>query len=90
MIIRPSVKIQEKLGGQIPTAFKPARIPTQPPLLTGNVIQAALDTKGMTKAQLADHAEKRSCTEESCQKRMAGIALTSLLKSFSIIGLVKL
>jgi len=54
VIIRPSVKIQEKLGGHIPTAFKPARIPTQPPLLTGNVIQAALDAKGMTKAQLAD------------------------------------
>jgi hypothetical protein len=54
VIIKPSVKIQEKLGGNIPNAFKPARIPTQPPLLTGNVIQVALDAKGMTKAQLAD------------------------------------
>lgn len=54
VIIKPSIKIQEKLGGPLPTAFKPARMPVQPPLLTGNVIQAALDAKGMTKAQLAD------------------------------------
>lgn len=54
VIIKPSVKIQEKLGGQAPIALKPARAPSQPPLLTGDAIQAALDAKGMTKAQLAD------------------------------------
>lgn len=54
VIIKPSVKIQEKLGGHMLATFKPARISTQPPLLMGNVIQAALDAKGMTKAQLAD------------------------------------
>ncbi|MBD3886821.1 helix-turn-helix transcriptional regulator [Phormidium tenue FACHB-886] len=54
VIIKPSVKIQEKLGGHMPVAIKPACTTTQPPLLTGDVIQAALDAKGMTKAQLAD------------------------------------
>ena len=54
VIIKPSVKIQEKLGGGVPTSLKPARTPAQPPLLTGDVIQMALDAKGMTKAQLAD------------------------------------
>ncbi len=54
VIIKPSVKIQEKLGGQVPVALKPARVPIQAPLLTGDAIQAALDVKGMTKAQLAD------------------------------------
>ena len=54
VIIKPSVKIQEKLGGQAPVALKPARVPIQTSLLTGDAIQAALDVKGMTKAQLAD------------------------------------
>jgi hypothetical protein len=54
VIIKPSVKIQEKLGGHLPTALKPACTPAQPSLLTGDMIQAALDAKGMTKAQLAD------------------------------------
>ncbi|MBM0745347.1 helix-turn-helix transcriptional regulator (plasmid) [Phormidium sp. CLA17] len=54
VIIKPSVKIQEKLGGHIPVALKPSRTPAQPPLLTSEAIQAALDAKGMTKAQLAD------------------------------------
>lgn len=54
VIIKPSIKIQEKLGGHIPTTFKSARITAQPPLLTANAIQAALDAEGMTKAQLAD------------------------------------
>ena len=54
VIIKPSVKIQEKLGGTVLTALQPMRTPAQPPLLTGEVIQMALDAKGMTKAQLAD------------------------------------
>lgn len=54
VIIKPSVKIQEKLGGYVPAALKPARTPAQSPLLTGEAILAALDAKGMTKAQLAD------------------------------------
>ena len=54
VIIKPSVKIQEKLGLSVPTSLKPARTSAQPPLLTGDVIQMALDAKGMTKAQLAD------------------------------------
>jgi len=54
VIIKPSVKIQEKLGAHVPVALKPARIPIQPPPLTSEAIQAALDAKGMTKAQLAD------------------------------------
>jgi hypothetical protein len=54
VIIKPSVKIQEKLGGCGPVALKPAHKSAQPPLLTGDAIQAALDAKGMTKAQLAD------------------------------------
>lgn len=54
VIIRPSVKIKEKLGGHAPAALKPARTPAQSPPLTGAAIQAALDAKGMTKAQLAD------------------------------------
>ena len=54
VIIKPSVKIQEKLGGHAPVTLKPARVPIQTPLLTGDAIQAALDMKGMTKAQLAD------------------------------------
>ena len=54
VIIKPPVKVQEKLNGHAPVALKPARTPEQPPSLTGDVIQAALDAKGMTKAQLAD------------------------------------
>lgn len=54
VIIKPSVKIQEKLGGHAPIALKPARTPAQPPALTGEAIKAALEAKGMTKAQLAD------------------------------------
>jgi len=54
VIIKPSVKIQEKLGSHVPATLKPARLPVQSPLLTGETIQAALDVKGMTKAQLAD------------------------------------
>jgi hypothetical protein len=54
VIIKPSVKIQEKIGGPASAALKPVRSPAQPPLLTGDAIQAALDAKGMTKAQLAD------------------------------------
>lgn len=54
VIIKPSIKIQEKLGGSAPVALKPSRTPAQPPPLTGEAIQAALDAKGMTKAQLAD------------------------------------
>lgn len=54
VIIKPSVKIQEKLGAHVPVALKSARTPEKPPLLTGDAIQAALNAKGMTKAQLAD------------------------------------
>ncbi len=54
VIIKPSVKIQEKLGAQVPVTLKLPRTEPQPPLLTGEAIQAALDAKGMTKAQLAD------------------------------------
>lgn len=55
IVIKPSVKIQERLGGSVPTLLKSPSSPSQPlPLLTGEVIQAALDAKGMTKAQLAD------------------------------------
>lgn len=54
VIIKPSIKIQEKLGGHMPEALKPARTPAQTPSLTADAIQAALDAKGMTKAQLAD------------------------------------
>lgn len=54
VIIKPSVKIQEKLGAHAPATLKSTRTPTQPPALTSEAIQAALDAKGMTKAQLAD------------------------------------
>jgi hypothetical protein len=54
VIIKPSAKIQEKLGGTAHVALKPARTSIQSPPLTGEVIQAGLDAKGMTKAQLAD------------------------------------
>ena len=54
VIIKPSAKIQEKLGGTAPVALNPARMSIQSPPLTGDVIQAGLDAKGMTKAQLAD------------------------------------
>jgi DNA-binding transcriptional regulator YiaG len=54
VIIKPSVKIQEKLGAQSPVMLKSGRTSIQPPPLTGEAIQAALDAKGMTKAQLAD------------------------------------
>ncbi len=54
VIIKPSIKIQEKLGAHAPVVNKPARMTAQPPSLTGEVIQAALDAKGMNKAQLAD------------------------------------
>ena len=54
VLIKPSVKIQEKIGGSASAALKLVRPPTQPPLLTGDAIQAALDAKGMTKTQLAD------------------------------------
>ena len=54
VIIKPSVKIQEKLGAHVPVALKSARTTEKPPLLTGDAIQAALNAKGMTKAQLAD------------------------------------
>ena len=55
VIIKPSAKIQEKLGGShVPIALKSARSPAPSPLLIGTAIQAALDAKGMTKAQLAD------------------------------------
>jgi len=54
VIIKPSVKIQEKLGAHIPVALKPERPQVQSPMLTSEAIQTALDAKGMTKAQLAD------------------------------------
>lgn len=54
VIIKPSVKIQEKLGAPAPVALKVTRVLTQSPPLTSEAIQAALDAKGMTKAQLAD------------------------------------
>jgi hypothetical protein len=54
VIIKPSIKIQEKLGGQASVALKPSLPTVQPSSLTGKAIQAALDKKGMTKAQLAD------------------------------------
>lgn len=54
VIIKPSVKIQEKLGAHVPVALKSARTTEKPPLLTGDAIQAALNAKRMTKAQLAD------------------------------------
>jgi DNA-binding transcriptional regulator YiaG len=54
VIIKPSVKIQEKLGAPAPVALKATRVQSQSPPLTSEAIQAALDAKGMTKAQLAD------------------------------------
>jgi DNA-binding transcriptional regulator YiaG len=54
VIIKPSVKIQEKLGGQAPIVLKSMRASTHPSQLSGDAIQSALDAKGMTKAQLAD------------------------------------
>lgn len=54
VIIKPSVKIQEKLGGNIPAELKTIRSLPKPSQLSGDAIQAALDAKGMTKAQLAD------------------------------------
>lgn len=54
VIIKPSVKIQEKLGGHAPATLKPARQSAPPVALTSEAIQAALDANGMTKAQLAD------------------------------------
>jgi Helix-turn-helix len=56
IVIKPSVKIQEKLGCSAPPLLKssPSSSPRSSPLLTSDVIQAALDAKGMTKAQLAD------------------------------------
>ncbi|MBW4422549.1 MAG: helix-turn-helix transcriptional regulator [Myxacorys californica WJT36-NPBG1] len=54
VVIKPSTRIQEKLEGHIPAVLKPAPAPVQPSALTGEVIQAALDAKGMTKAELAD------------------------------------
>ncbi|MBW4464034.1 MAG: helix-turn-helix domain-containing protein [Pegethrix bostrychoides GSE-TBD4-15B] len=54
VIIKPSVKIQEKLGGSAPVALKAARPPVQPSQFGSDAIQAALDKVGMTKAQLAD------------------------------------
>jgi hypothetical protein len=54
-VIKPSVKIQEKLGGSAPPLPKALAPSSRPSLiLTSDVIQAALDAKGMTKAQLAD------------------------------------
>ncbi|MBD2465198.1 helix-turn-helix transcriptional regulator [Oscillatoria sp. FACHB-1407] len=54
VIIKPSVKIQEKLGAHGPITLKPARPVAQSTPLTGEAIQMALNAKGMTKAQLAD------------------------------------
>jgi hypothetical protein len=55
IVIKPSVKIQEKLGGASPPFLKSSASPAHlSPILTTNVIQAALDAKSMTKAQLAD------------------------------------
>jgi hypothetical protein len=55
IVIKPSVKIQEKLGGSAPPLPKALAPSSRPSLiLTSDVIQAALDAKGMTKAQLAD------------------------------------
>lgn len=54
VIIKPSIKIQEKLGGDEIDALRPVRAAIQPPLPTADAIQAALDAHGMTKAQLAD------------------------------------
>ncbi|MBD2371154.1 MULTISPECIES: helix-turn-helix domain-containing protein [Leptolyngbya] len=54
VIIKPSEKIQEKLEDHSPVALKAPPAPAQPPALTGEAIQAALDAKGMTKAELAD------------------------------------
>jgi Helix-turn-helix len=53
IVIKPSVKIQERLGGSVPPTLKSSS-GQRSSLLTGEMIQAALDTKGMTKAQLAD------------------------------------
>jgi Helix-turn-helix len=53
IVIKPSVKIQERLGGSVPPTLKSSS-GHKSSLLTGEMIQAALDTKGMTKAQLAD------------------------------------
>ncbi len=54
VIIKPSAKIQEKLEDHSPVVSKPTPAPAQCPTLTGEAIQAALDAKGMTKAELAD------------------------------------
>lgn len=54
VIIKPSVKIQEKLGGSAPVALKATRTLVQSPQFSADMIQAALDKKGMTKAHLAD------------------------------------
>lgn len=54
VIIKPSVKIQEKLGAHAPVSLKPERTRIPPSVLSNDAIQAALDAKGMTKAQLAD------------------------------------
>lgn len=54
VIIKPLIKIQEKLEVHAPAASKVARKPPLPPQLGSDAIQAALDAKGMTKAQLAD------------------------------------
>lgn len=55
VIIKPSAKIQEKFECHTPVVLKST--PVQPPALTGEVIQAALDAKGMTKAELADQLD---------------------------------
>ena len=57
IVIKPSVKIQEKLGCSAPPLLKSSPSSSSgrsSPLLTSDVIQAALDAQGMTKAQLAD------------------------------------
>ncbi|MDX2242380.1 MAG: helix-turn-helix transcriptional regulator [Leptolyngbyaceae cyanobacterium bins.302] len=54
VIIKPLLHIQEKLNAHEPDLLKPARTSKQPSPLTGASIQAALDARGMTKAQLAD------------------------------------
>jgi hypothetical protein len=53
IIIKPSAKIQERLGGTAPALVKASHPRSSAPI-TGEVIQAALDARGMTKAQLAD------------------------------------
>jgi DNA-binding transcriptional regulator YiaG len=53
IVIKPSEKIQEQLGGSVLPRLK-AVSSQKPSPLTGDMIRMALESKGMTKAQLAD------------------------------------